>query len=130
MNTATEAFGGAPYGPAIIVRGVPNWKSMRGEDACGHNHRGLRWSSLWGHGPREGRANMGAVTQAIPAAGAFGGGPYGATVLARGVPKWGSMRGGNACEHSHWGLPWSFLWGHDPREGCAKHGGSMRGGDA
>ena len=25
-----------------------------------------------------------------------------------------------SCERSHWGLWWSSLWGHDPREGCAQ----------
>ena len=56
------------------------------------------------------------------APGAFGGAPYEATNRAKGVPKWGSVRGGNSCEHGPWGLRWSSLWGRDPREGCAKMG--------
>eukprot|EP00959_Pyramimonas_sp_CCMP1952_P029971 628772-Pyramimonas_sp.AAC.1 len=27
------------------------------------------------------------------------------------------------CEHRHWSLRWSSLWGHDTCEGCAEIGG-------
>ena len=33
-------------------------------DACGRSHWGLRWSSLWGHDPCEGRADI-AMTMAM-----------------------------------------------------------------
>ena len=79
---------------------------------------GPRWSSLWGHDPREGCAEMGGGTpcepcrwglrwcslwvtilvrgvpkraggrHANPVAGAFRRAPCGATILVRGVPKW------------------------------------------
>ena len=53
---------------------------------CGYR---FRWSSLWGHKPREGCAKMGRWRHADPPAGAFGGAPYGATNRVRGVPKLG-----------------------------------------
>ena len=56
-GVATRAFGGAPYGATILVRGVPKL--------------GLREAG----------------THAGTATGAFGGAPYGATSFARGVPK-------------------------------------------
>ena len=43
---------------------------------------------LWGHDPREGCAAIARGRYANPTAGAFGGAPYGATILVRGVPKW------------------------------------------
>ena len=120
VNPATGAFGGAPYGIIKRVRGVPKstW------DACEPCHWGLRWSSLWGHEACEGCAEMGGGTHANPATGTLGGAPYGATNRVRGVPKWGSMGGADACEHPHWGLRWSSLWGHEPSEWCAKMGRS------
>ena len=57
-------------------------------DACGRQHWGLRWSSLWGHETCEGWAKVGVVTYAIPASGALGGAPYEATKRMRGGPKW------------------------------------------
>ena len=51
----------------------------------------LRWSSLWGHEPCEGCAEMARWRHAGPGTGALGGAPYGATQRVRGVPKW---RGG------------------------------------
>ena len=80
----TYAFGGAPYGATILVRGMPRWCGP----AYGSSYLSLRWSSLWGHDPREGCAEMGRGRHANPATGAFGGAPYGATILVRGVPKW------------------------------------------
>ena len=78
--------------------------------------------------------------------GAFGGAPYGATNLVRGVPKWtgGRMRtlplGSSVelpmgprtvrgvcqnwavapCGPSRWGLRWGSLCGNEPREGAPK----------
>ena len=48
---STGAFGGAPYGATKRVRGVPKW--VLG-DACGRQHWGLRWNSLWGHDENDG----------------------------------------------------------------------------
>ena len=80
-----------------------------------------------GRNTREACAKNCAVTHATPAIGAFGGAPYGATILVRGVQKWTRSRmrtrplgpsvelpmgprsvvlgGGDACERGHWGLP-------------------------
>ena len=69
---------------------VPKMGSMRGGEACGHGHLGLRWNSLWGHGPREGRA------------------------------KNGSLLGADACERRHLGLRWSSKWGREARGGVPK----------
>ena len=135
------AFGGAPYWATNRVSGVPKWGggAMRtfppgpsvellmgprsavlgGVDACGRCHWSLRWSSLWGHET----LSWVALTHATAATGAFGGTPYGATNRLRGVPKWGSMSGADACEHPHWGLRWSSLWGH---ETLSWVGGRMR----
>ena len=44
---------------------------------------------------------------------------YGATKRVRSVPKWGAR---DACERSHWGFRWSFLWGHETCEGCDEMG--------
>ena len=93
-GTAIWAFGGAPYGATILVRGLLKQNSMRGRDACGHRHLGLRWSSLRGHETREGCALLCGSDAAGGATGAFGGAPYGATKRARGVPKW--MAGAHA----------------------------------
>eukprot|EP00959_Pyramimonas_sp_CCMP1952_P384138 8050531-Pyramimonas_sp.AAC.1 len=62
--------------PPHTVRGV--CQDGRG-DACGPCNWGLRWSSLWGHDPREGYAKVGGGTHADPATGAFGGAPQWAT---------------------------------------------------
>ena len=113
-NTATGAFGGAPYGATNRVRGVPKWGSMRGADACEHAHLGLRWSSLWGHDPREGCAEMGAVP---PCERSHWG--------LRRSSLWGhetcercaEIGAVPACERSHLGLRWSSLWGHKKCEG-------------
>ena len=45
-----------------------------------------------GHEAREGCAEMGAVTRAGPATGAFGGARYGAAKRVRGVPNWARSR--------------------------------------
>ena len=143
-NPATGAFGGAPYGATIRVKGALKWgwnrvrtlplgpsvelpmgprSAVLGRGtACDRGHWGLRRSSLWGREPCEGCANMGRWCHADPLAGAFGGGFYGAANRVRGVPKWGSMGGGDACERTHWSLRWSSLWGHEPCEGCAELG--------
>ena len=107
-----------PRGAANCVRGVPKWSGA----VCGPCHWGLRWSSLGAHEPCEWCAEMGGGLHAACATGAFGGAPYGATDRVRGVPKWWSMGGGDACERTHWSLRWSSLWGHEPCEGCAKMG--------
>ena len=154
---ATGAFGGAPHGATKRVRRVPKWarwwhataatglrlSSMWCHEqcegcaksgavvACDCCHWGLRWSSPWGHDPREGCAEMDVVTHANAATGAFSGAPYGAAILARGVPKWGSMRGGDACGHGRWGLRWRSLWGHETCEGSVEMmgGAGAFGGD-
>ena len=59
MDCATGAFGGAPYGATNRVRGVPKWACGWRGGACGRGHWGLGWSSLWGHEPCEGCADMG-----------------------------------------------------------------------
>ena len=56
---------------------------------CGYR---FRWSSLWGHEPCEGCAEMGRWRHADALAGAFGGVFYGATKRVRGAPKWGWNR--------------------------------------
>ena len=60
----------------------PNHMQLR-VPHCGHP---FRWSSLWGHEPRVGCAEMGRGRYANAATGAFGGAPYGATNRVRGVP--------------------------------------------
>ena len=76
------AFGGAPYGAAIIVRGMPN--------------------------PCEGCAEMGVEPHAGAATGAFGGASYGATKRVMGFCQKGPE---SPCRRSHWGFRWSSLWG-------------------
>ena len=76
----------------------------------------LRWSSLSGHDPHEGRAEMGRGRHANPAIGAFGGDPYGPTILVRGVPNWPEAAMRTLPLAPSVELP----WGHDPREGCAE----------
>ena len=101
--------------------GCPQMVSMTSGNSCERGPWGLRWSSLWGHKPCEGCAKMGVYgwrsPHADPPPGAFGGAPYGATNRVRGVPKWGSMISGGACEHGHWGRRWSSLSGREPCEG-------------
>eukprot|EP00959_Pyramimonas_sp_CCMP1952_P179780 3759228-Pyramimonas_sp.AAC.1 len=46
---------------------------MGGADAWGRRHRGLRWSSLWGHEAYEGCAKMGRRRHANCATGVLGG---------------------------------------------------------
>eukprot|EP00959_Pyramimonas_sp_CCMP1952_P325801 6819491-Pyramimonas_sp.AAC.1 len=70
------------------------------------------YRSRWSSEPCEGCAKVSAGTHSDPATGDFGGAPYGATILVRGVPKWA----GDACGPCRWGLRWSSVWGHDPRE--------------
>ena len=79
------AFGGAPYGATKRVRGVPKW----GGAAMRTLPLGPSAELLWGHDPREECAEMARGRHANSATGAFGGAPYGATILVRGVPKWG-----------------------------------------
>ena len=84
-NPATGAFGGAPCGATILVRGVPKWggAAMRTlplrpsvEFPLGHKRvRDVPKNVVGKH--------------AGPGTGAFGGAPYGATKRVRGVPKWG-----------------------------------------
>ena len=105
---------GAGCGPRCIgnaprkIDGV----EMGGAAACGRGHWGLRRSSLWGHDPPEGCAQLGVYERrgrmrTWP--------PYGATILVRGVPTSGFMRGGDACGRRHWGL----------RFGGARHGATI-----
>eukprot|EP00959_Pyramimonas_sp_CCMP1952_P386228 8094664-Pyramimonas_sp.AAC.1 len=56
-NPATGAFGRAPCGATVFVRGVPpcRW--------------GLRWSPLWGRDPNERCAEMARGRHANPATG-------------------------------------------------------------
>eukprot|EP00959_Pyramimonas_sp_CCMP1952_P473731 9502227-Pyramimonas_sp.AAC.1 len=81
MGSGTHAgpAAGAPYGAAILARGVPKLAGGARADLA-------RWPSVellvgprfsWGVLKWAGR----------PAAGAFGGAPNGATILARGVPS-------------------------------------------
>ena len=55
--------------------------------ACERGHLGIRWSSLWGHETCEGAPKWVWGRHANAVTGAFGGAPYGATILVRGVPK-------------------------------------------
>eukprot|EP00959_Pyramimonas_sp_CCMP1952_P404693 8481477-Pyramimonas_sp.AAC.1 len=63
-----------PLGPSVELPMGPRNAVLRGDDACGRCHRGLRWSSLWGHGT----LYWVGVTHAGGANGALGGAPYGA----------------------------------------------------
>merc|ERR1712153_238645 len=64
-------------------------------DACGRQHWGLRWSSLWGHET----LHWVGETHANCATGTFGGAPYGATQRCTG---WGKrMR----CRHADCAAP-------------------------
>eukprot|EP00959_Pyramimonas_sp_CCMP1952_P366927 7685121-Pyramimonas_sp.AAC.1 len=55
---------------------------------------------------------------ANPPIGASRGAPYGDTKRVRGVPTWS----GGAMRTPHWGLRWSFLWGHETCERRAERG--------
>eukprot|EP00959_Pyramimonas_sp_CCMP1952_P364066 7624029-Pyramimonas_sp.AAC.1 len=57
-----------PTGPRTAVRGV-----CRASGARGPCHWGLRWRSLWGHGTREGCAEIGRGRHENLATEAFGG---------------------------------------------------------
>eukprot|EP00959_Pyramimonas_sp_CCMP1952_P158866 3322665-Pyramimonas_sp.AAC.1 len=55
--------------------------------SCERSHWGLRWSSQWGHGTREGRAEWAQWCHASAAIEAFGAVPHRATKYVKGVPK-------------------------------------------
>ena len=103
---ATGAFGGAPYGAAILVKGVPKWGSTRNAGPRGHGHWGLRWNSLWGHDPREGCAEIVRGRHANPATGAFSGAPYGATISVRDAPKLARGRHADPATGAFGGAPY------------------------
>ena len=99
---------------------------MRGADTCEHGLWGLRWSSPWGHDPRERRAKVGVYQRR----GRMRTRPLGPSVElpkghepCEGCAKFGAA---DACERGRWGLRWSSLWGHDPREGSAEMGAGTR----
>ena len=84
-TTATGASGAAPYGATIFVRACQKWARSR----MRLPPQGLS-VELPNYGATilvTGVPKMGAVTHAIPVAGAFGGGPYEATNRVTGVPK-------------------------------------------
>eukprot|EP00959_Pyramimonas_sp_CCMP1952_P360701 7554495-Pyramimonas_sp.AAC.1 len=56
LRASKKTLAGAKYGATQRVKGVPTSE----RDACARNHWGLRSHSLWGHGPFEGCAEMGA----------------------------------------------------------------------
>ena len=80
-SSATEAFGGAPYGATKRARGALKWAGAPRE----HCHWGIRRSSLWGHEAREECAEMLGEPRANSATGAVSGSPHGATKRARGA---------------------------------------------
>ena len=94
---------------------------LAGGDARGLRHWDLRCSSYGATKRVRGVPNWVAGTHVSAATGVFGGAPYGATKRVRGVPRW--VGGGDACERRHWGLRWSFPWGHETCAGCAGMGG-------
>ena len=73
---------------------------------CERGRWGLRWISLWGYDPRDGCAEIGVEPHANAATGAFGGAPYGATILVRGVPKWVRRRYASAATGAFSGDPY------------------------
>ena len=61
----------------------------------------------------------GAETHVNLATGAFGGAPYGATILVKNAPNWERVRHVSPATGAFGGAP----YGNDPREGCAEWGG-------
>eukprot|EP00959_Pyramimonas_sp_CCMP1952_P226037 4727067-Pyramimonas_sp.AAC.1 len=77
----------SPMGPRS------SWGACRNRrrPPCDFCHWDLTWSSLWGHVPRGGCAEMPRNHHASAASGTLGGAAYGATKRVRGVPKWGGV---------------------------------------
>ena len=67
--------------------------------------QGSRWNSLWGHEPCEECAKLVGGAEATLHQGPSVELPMG--------PRNAVLGGGDACEHPHWGLRWSSLWGHE-----------------
>ena len=110
-------------GPSVeLPMGLRNAALGEGT-ACDPPQWGLRRSSLWGHETCEGCAEIGRWCHATFPTWAFGGAPYGATKLVRGVPTWVVGKHANAVIEAFGGAPYratKLLRGVGGGEACER----------